>query len=164
MPYSRTTWQDYPNTSTPITAASLNNIETFLASISTAGDAWTAYTPTLTNCTSPITAARYSQVGKTVSLYVVLTLTGAQVSGLVGISLPVTAARVGAGELQAVVQDASPATLLPCFAWMGTTSRADVYAHNASGTYATATATSSSIPITFASGDVIYLAGTYEAA
>lgn len=27
MPYTRTTWQDYPNTTTPITAARLNNIE-----------------------------------------------------------------------------------------------------------------------------------------
>jgi hypothetical protein len=27
VPYTRTTWQDYPNTTTPITAARLNNIE-----------------------------------------------------------------------------------------------------------------------------------------
>lgn len=164
MPYTRTTWQDYPSTATPITASALNNIEAFLAGMSTIQDAWASWTPTLTNCTSPITAARYSQVGKTVEFYVVLTLTGAQVSGLVGVSLPVAASRIGSGEVQAVVSDASPATLLPCFAFMGTTSRVDIYAHNASGTYATATATSSSIPITFASGDVIYLAGTYEAA
>lgn len=32
MPYTRTTWQDYPNTTTPITATALNNIETGLVS------------------------------------------------------------------------------------------------------------------------------------
>jgi hypothetical protein len=164
MPYARTTWQDYPATATPITAASLNNIEAFLASISTAADAWTSYTPTLTNCTSPITAAKYSQIGKTVGFYVVLTLTGAQVSGLVGISLPVTAAGVMRGGLEAVISDASPAALYPALAFMTTTTRVDVYAQNAGGTYLSGTATSSTIPVTFASGDVIYVAGQYEAA
>lgn len=164
MPYVRTTWQDYPATATPITAASLNNIEAFLASISTAADAWTSYTPTLTNSTSPITAAKYAQVGKTVEFYVVLTLTGAQVSGLVGVSLPVTAARVQAGIFSAVISDASPAALYPALAFSTTTSRVDIYAQNAAGTYLTNTATSSTVPITFASGDVIYLAGQYEAA
>lgn len=164
MPYTRTTWADFPSTATPVNAANLNNIEAFLASISTAGDAWTSYTPTLTNSTSPITAAKYTQVGKTVAFYVVLTLTGAQVSGLVGVSLPVTAARVMAGEFSAVVSDASPAAFYPCLAFQATTSRVDIYAQNAAGTYLTNTATSSSVPITFASGDVIYLAGAYEAA
>jgi len=164
MPYTRTTWQDFPSTATPITADALNNIEAFLASISTAADAWTSYTPTLTNCTSPITAAKYSQVGKSVSFYVVLTLTGAQVSGLVGVSLPVTAAGVMRGGLESVISDSSPAALYPALAFMTTTSRVDIYAQNAAGTYLSNTATSSSVPITFASGDVIYLAGQYEAA
>lgn len=164
MAYSRTTWADFPSTSTPITAARLNNIEAFLASISTAADAWTSYTPTLTNSTAPITTAKYTQTGKTVSFYVVLTLTGAQVSGLVGVSLPVTAAAVMSGEYSAVVSDASPAGLYPCLAFQTTTTRLDIYAQNAAGTYLTNTATSSTVPITFASSDVIYLAGTYEAA
>lgn len=33
MPYTRTTWQDYPNTTTPITATALNNIESGLVSL-----------------------------------------------------------------------------------------------------------------------------------
>lgn len=164
MPYTRTTWQDFPNTTTPITAARLNNAEAFLASISTIADAWTSYTPTLTNCTSPITTAKFSQVGKSVQFYVVLTLTGAQVSGLVGVSLPVTALAVMSGGYEAVISDASPATLYPALAFATTTSRVDIYAQNAAGTYASGTATSSSIPITWASGDIIYLAGQYEAA
>ncbi len=164
MPYTRTTWQDYPNTTTAITAARLNNIESFLNSFGSITDSWTSYTPTLTNCTSPITAAKYSQIGKTVGFYVVLTLTGAQVSGLVGISLPVTAVGVMRGGLEAVISDASPAVLYPALAFMTTTTRVDVYAQNAGGTYLSGTATSSTIPVTFASGDVIYVAGQYEAA
>ena len=35
MPYSRTTWVDYPNTTTPITAAGLNNIETGILALET---------------------------------------------------------------------------------------------------------------------------------
>jgi hypothetical protein len=33
MPYTRTTWQDFPNTTTPITATALNNIETAIVGI-----------------------------------------------------------------------------------------------------------------------------------
>lgn len=164
MAYSRTTWQDYPNTTTPITATALNNIEAFLAGMSTIQDAWASYTPTLTNSTAPITTAKYTQTGKTVAFYVVLTLTGAQVSGLVGVSLPVTAKAVMSGEYNAVVSDASPAALYPMLAFQTTTARVDLYAMNAAGTYAVNTATSSTVPITFATGDVIYLSGTYEAA
>lgn len=164
MPYTRTTWLDFPDTGTPITADALNNIEGFLSSISTAADAWTAYTPTLTNSTAPITAAAYAQVGKVVEFYVVLTLTGAQVSGRVGVSLPATAARVQAGMFSAVISDASPAAFYPALAFQATTTRVDLYAQNAAGTYLTSTATSSSVPITFAASDVIYVAGQYEAA
>lgn len=162
MPYTRNTWVD--NAAPAITAARLNNIESFLNGMSTIQDAWTSYTPALTNSTSPITAAKYTQTGKTVSFYVVLTLTGAQVSGLVGVALPVTAKAVMAGEFSAVVSDSSPAALYPCLAFQTTTGRVDVYAMNAAGTYTVNTATSSTVPITFASGDVIYVAGQYEAA
>lgn len=33
MPYTRTTWQDYPSTATPITASALNNIESYLEAL-----------------------------------------------------------------------------------------------------------------------------------
>lgn len=33
MPYTRTTWQDYPNTTTPITATALNNIESQIVTL-----------------------------------------------------------------------------------------------------------------------------------
>lgn len=45
MPYTPQTWIDYPNTTTPITAAGLNNIET---GIQEANPGFTAWTPTLT--------------------------------------------------------------------------------------------------------------------
>lgn len=162
MPYTRTTWQDFPNTTTPITAARLNNSEAFLASISTIADAWTSYTPTLTNCTSPITVAKYSQVGKTVQFYVVLTLTGAQVSGLIGVSLPVACSVAMSGGFEALIYRPSALAIYPAIAYTGTTSRLDLYAQNAAGTYVVHTATSSTVPITFASADIIYVAGQYE--
>lgn len=256
MTYTPTYWVDYPNTATPITAAALNNIETWIntvdangltltgagsfatfaggysstnasntdysfqsrvtgdtqyrfytrqdgvlswgpggvtspdtnlyrsaadtlktddnfivtgalmvsGSLAGVGGAWTSYTPALTNCTSPITSAKYVQVGKRVTFYVTLTLTAAQVAGLVGIALPVTASAVMSGTFRAVVSDASPAAFYTMLAFQTTTGRVDLYAENAAGTYTTNTATSSTVPITFATGDVIYLSGDYEAA
>jgi hypothetical protein len=77
VPYTRTTWQDYPNTTTPITAASLNNVEAFLESISTVPDAWTSYTPTLTNLTlgtAGTVTGRAMQAGKFVFVDIVAIL------------------------------------------------------------------------------------------
>ena len=164
MPYTRTTWSDYPATTTPITATALNNIESFLDGHKNLNDAWTSWTPTLTNTTAPITAAKYLQSGETIKFYVVLTLTGAQVSGLVGISLPSPALRTFSGHVTATVFDTSPGVYYVGIPVWSSVSQIDVYASNAAGTYTSTTATSSTIPMTWASGDVIYVAGTYETA
>jgi hypothetical protein len=46
----------------------------------------------------------------------------------------------------------------------GTTARVDCYALNAAGTYAVVTATSSTVPVTWATTDQIIVSGTYESA
>ena len=154
-----------PTTGTMIWNTTTSQYETYNGSawVALVGAAWTAYTPTLTNTTAPITVARYNKVGRSVSFYVVLTLTGAQVTGLVGITLPVTAANQYGGEFTAVLEDTG--TIIYTGApYMATTGRIDVYALNAGTSYAAYTATSATIPHTWASTDRIILSGTYESA
>jgi hypothetical protein len=170
MPYTRpyaSGFVDYPLTTTPINSTALNTID---VGVKTANDtvdaftgAWTAYTPTLTNTTAPITVARYVKIGKTVHFYVVLTLTGAQVTGLVGIALPPFAMlSTSAGNFDVKLIDAG--VVYAGIGVAGTTARVDCYALNAAGTYAVVTATSSTVPVTWATTDQIIVSGTYESA
>lgn len=209
MPYSPQTWID-GNTSFPLSAARLSNIETGIQQAASVADqghrilttaqrdalgvvttgttiyntttgnveiysgaawvtaeqmsAWSTYTPTLTNTTAPVTSARFAREGRVVHFAVVLTLTGAQVTGLIGITLPVAAVSVNTGDFTALLIDASPIATFVGVAILGTTSRVDISAENAAGTYTSTTAPSATIPFTWATGDVIRLSGTYEAA
>ena len=158
---------DYPLTTTPINSTALNTIDVGVKTVSDTVDgftgAWTAYTPTLTNTTSPITNARYVKIGNTVHFYVALTLTGAQVTGLVGISLPPFAMlNLNSGNFNVQVFDAG----LPygCMGFAGTTSRVDCYVLRASGTYAAGDPFTNLIPFTWAATDKIVVSGTYESA
>ena len=126
--------------------------------------AWTSYTPTLTNTTAPITYAKYCKVGKFVAFAVLLTLTGAQVTGRPGITLPVPAVALLSGSFQGLFEDSGSA-FYPAFPVLeSTTSRVEMYVANASGTYALLNGPTSTVPFVWASGDKITLAGTYEAA
>lgn len=132
-----------------------------------ASEAWTAYTPTLTNVTqgNGLISGLYYKVGRQVAFRATLTLGGStSVSGAIGIGLPFTAASGGAGSYYGYIADASPVATYPAFVNATSTTVATVYAVNASATYATATATSSTIPITFASGDIVFISGVFEAA
>jgi len=169
MPYTRPYsggFQDFPNTGTPINALALNTIDLGVKTVSDTVDAlgsWTAYVPALTNTTAPITVARYVKIGKTVHFYVALTLTGAQVSGLVGIALPPFAMlSTDAGNFDVKLVDAG--ATYPGVANAGTTSRIDCYAINAAGTYTTLTAITSTVPFVWAATDKIVVSGTYESA
>ncbi len=101
MPYTRTTWQDYPNTTTAITAARLNNIESFLDSFGSITDPWTSYTPTLaqgasTDIAKTVTYAKYRKIGRLVILQINVTATASGPgSANITLSLPVTAATSG---------------------------------------------------------------------
>jgi hypothetical protein len=170
MPYTRpyaSGFVDYPLTTTPINSTALNTIDVGVKTVSDTVDAftgaWTAYTPTLTNTTAPITVARYVKIGKTVHFYVQLTLTGAQVTGLVGIALPPFAMlSTSAGNFDVKLIDAG--VVYAGIGVAGTTARVDCYALNAAGTYAVVTATSSTVPVTWATTDQIIVSGTYESA
>lgn len=170
MPYTRPYsggFQDFPNTGTPINALALNTIDLGVKTVSDTVDAlglWTAYTPTLTNTTAPITVARYVKIGKTIHFYVALTLTGAQVTGLVGIALPPFAMlNTSSGNFDVKMIDAGINTFLGVGV-ANATSRVDCYAQNAVGTYATAISPNTTVPFTWATGDQIIVSGTYESA
>jgi len=170
MPYTRpyaSGFVDYPLTTTPINSTALNTID---IGVKTANDtvdgftgAWTAYTPTLTNTTSPITVARYVKIGKTVHFYVALTLTGAQVTGLPGIALPpFTMLSTSSGTFEVKMIDSG--VVYAGVGVRGKTSRVDGYALNTAGTYAVVTSTTSLIPFTWGAADQIIVSGTYESA
>jgi len=130
--------------------------------------AWTSYTPTFTNFTlgnGTITLAKYVQIGKTVIVKVFVTLgSTSSVSGKIGFTLPVTATsdnfdrNIGNASLNAAAVNAQG------FVAIGTSTRADLYAVLASGTYTTSTNISSTIPGTWASASTWSATFTYEAA
>jgi hypothetical protein len=158
---------DYPDITTPVTAAALNTMDVGIKTVNDTVDAftaeWTAYVPVLTNTTSPITVARYVKIGKTIHFYVALTLTGAQVTGLPGIALPPFAMlSTNAGTFDVKMIDAG--VVYAGVGVAGTTSRVDCYALNSAGTYAVVTSTTSLIPFTWATTDQIIVNGTYESA
>ena len=136
------------------------------ADLNTIAGAWDSFTVTLTNATlgsGGTSTGFYKKIGRLIVYRVQVTFgTSPSITGEIRIDLPVTAASV-VGVHQILLQDASPATSYP-----GTPSLTTTYvglrAMNSAGTYASATATSSTIPFTWAVDDQIRLAGVYEAA
>lgn len=131
--------------------------------------AWQSWTPTWTNLTvgNATVNSHYVQIGKTVHFYINLTLgSTSSVSGDVSFTLPVTASSnfTTSQPIGIVrIRDSGVAT------YMGNTeikSNADAYArvHNASSTYVAQQSISSTIPMTWATGDTMQIEGTYEAA
>lgn len=115
---------------------------------------WTTYTPTINNVTlgsgSTISAA-YAQIGKTVIVQFYFALgSTTTINGDVNFSLPINQASSNrsASVGTCVVTDASPATRYPGTVLLsGTPGFAFIRVGNASGTYLTQVACSSSIPI-----------------
>ena len=124
--------------------------------------AWTAYTPTFTNIPTPTSSsAYYMRTGKRVDFYIYVTMSGAP-TGVVTASLPVTAPSAArwAGSARMIVAGTTYVGT-PIF---GSTTTVQLYATNASGTYATVTATSGTVPAAWVSGNTFIIQGTYEAA
>ena len=150
------------NTNNSVPNNAWNNTGTFGASW-----AWTTWTPTLTNLSGGTTTfAKYNQIGKTVMFRFRYVLAGAGVAGLIGISLPVVANASAADVIHASAQftDTSAGGRNYGITLFGTTSRIDLYVNNAAGTYNTLSASSSTVPFTWATTDVIDITGMYEAA
>jgi hypothetical protein len=129
---------------------------------------WSSYTPTFTNFTlsnGAITLAKWSQIGKTVNVKILITLgTTSVVSGRIGISLPVTAANDNLDRLINGCGLIAGGVSATGFVTIGTTTRAELYAILATGTYITNVSTSSSIPGTWTTGNTFSCVFTYEAA
>ncbi|MCR4307786.1 MAG: hypothetical protein NUV80_04435 [Candidatus Berkelbacteria bacterium] len=139
--------------------------------------AWTAWTPTFVNWTigtggSAGTTAFYQKIGRVVNYYLISTLgsSGASVGGDVTFTLPVAAKASltsGTGVLpigrarfedNAITNYAGEVYINSA----GTTGT--LYVHNSNGSYVSSQALSSTIPFSWAAGDVIFASGTYEAA
>jgi hypothetical protein len=169
MPYTRTTWQDFPDTTTPITAASLNNVEGFLSGDSSDAQ-WESFTPSWTNVTlgtSATNVGHYAEIGRVVVCRVSLTLgTGASVGGNVRLDWPV--APVSMTSLQplgnAIYFDTSASAYNHGTMHYINATLAGCYNVRADSTFATATNLSASAPFTWGEGDRIMAQFTYEAA
>jgi len=128
------------------------------------GGAWATSSPTYTNVTigNATVTSKWKQIGRTVIWNLDITLGNtSSVSGQVGVSLPVTAARGGC--MAATIIDGGVGTYDA--AVLFNTTRADLYVMTASGTYTTHTATSASVPINpWAAADRFFFTIVYEAA
>jgi len=137
-----------------LTAAELNGI----------GEAWTSYTPTVTQgvaITKTITYAKYARVNKTVIVSVSLALTSAgTASSILTVSLPLTSLNTSSFTTvgQAFFYDASAATPYPLVSAAASTSVA-FWSTTAGGNFFGA------IPaVTVANGDFIGFTVAYEVA
>jgi hypothetical protein len=139
-----------------LTAAELNAIGT-----------WTSYTPTITGVTAgnATVAASYIELNQIVFFQVrwIFGSTSA-VTGPVTITYPVTANNLyqAAAGVNVYLEDSSAAADFVGVAYPDTTARFEVRAANASTTYLGATALTSAIPFTWATGDVILASGFYR--
>jgi hypothetical protein len=133
------------------------------------GGAWTAYTPAFTNLTvgNGTLDCQWFRSGRFVSFKVKLTFgSTTSVSGDITCSLPVAYAdgtEIDAG-LTAMLFDASANTRYPGQCGAITTTTFSIRPIATGSTYASQTATSSTIPFTWTTSDLIVVAGSYEAA
>lgn len=127
---------------------------------------WQTWTPTWTNVTGTTTYARYSQIGKVVNFSLRLVVTA--VSGIIYFTLPVNAnSNMQLGDVlhsTTLLIDTGTNVYLGYCTWNGIDTikitpiwASDPYARFSGNTSAT-------VPFTWASGDVISVSGTYEAA
>lgn len=124
-----------------------------------------SYTPTFTNfsSTSPTVDFRYKRCDGWCEVVGAYTFgaSGTSVTGIMGISTPFTmhtATLLGADTLQCTAGGSvSFVQVLP-----GTTTRVDLYALNAGGTYLTPTATSSTVPGSWANTNLFRVAFRFQ--
>lgn len=170
MPYTPTYaagFKNLPDTSTPITAASLNAMSDELASYNAA---WTSWTPTISGTGWAIgdgtSTGKYAQVGKLVYCNAEVTFGAGTTfgAGNLSCSIPITAAAaslqyVGNCRLSDTGVGAYPGVVA-----LATTTTVLIYALRADGTYTSQNNVTSTIPFTWGSTDVIRWQGFYEAA
>jgi hypothetical protein len=155
--------------STTIPAGSRLLAEDLLAITSLLDDAWSTWTPTLTNLTlgSGVIVARYKQIGRRVDYRFRFTLgAGSAVGTSPRFTLPVAPIAspayvtfndpLGDGQLADTGTANRRASV-----HMSSGSTVEIYSYSTTGVLTVITAT---VPHTWASTDVIAISGTYEAA
>jgi hypothetical protein len=128
---------------------------------------WTTWTPTYTNFTlgNGTVTARYQKIGKTVNFSIDITFgSTTSVSGLIQVSVPVNASNAAGAYFANGRAFDSSTTLNWLLNAVVITNFVYVFNMDSSGTYIQRTATSSTAPITWATGDTINLVGSYEVA
>ena len=129
------------------------------------GGAYTSWSPSYTTFSlgNGTAVTKYRQIGRTVHAVVSITLgSTSSVTGLIGISLPVTSDGL-VHPVPVYILDSGTATFVGV-ALCATTTRVDVHAVNAAGTYNSTTATSATVPMTWTTSDAIHFDLVYTAA
>lgn len=137
------------------------------ADLNTAGGAWTTFTPSFTNFTlgnGTIDRAAYEQIGRSVDVFVRVTLgSTSSVTGAITLTLPVTGLSTSAYG-RGTIYDSSATTYYHATVQGLTTTTVRLMALNAAATYTTEAATSGTVPMTWATGDIFLMTFRYEAA
>lgn len=128
---------------------------------------WQSWTPTFTNLAGgTLNYAKYIQIGKTVFWRMLYTMSGANVSGSVTFTIPVTAVTgidshsvMGSGYASV-----SSGTFNLINATLTSTTVATLFANTVSGSNVVGSVWSSSVPITWANLSSFAIQGVYEAA
>lgn len=132
---------------------------------------WDSWTPTLANLTlgNGSSTGAYLQRGKTIDFRWTFILgTTSAVGTNPSFTLPAatknSVGTQGIEMFQASYADDSAGTVGPLASFMSSTTVCRILAINAAGTYATVANVTSTVPITWATSDYIFVSGTYEVA
>lgn len=145
---------------TSITNAAINDRRS-IAPVTT----WRDWTPTLTNITqgNGTVDARYCIFGKIVFFYFQFALGSTSAMGTnPTISTPNTLRAAKSAQITGIANDFGTGIFNLMFDT--STTAISLYAQNTAGNYASAQGLSATIPMTWATNDGLYIAGTYEAA
>lgn len=149
-------------TPTPSNLLPLDSSGLFPASV--IGGAWQDWNPTVGMTGGAVTFAKYIQIGKTVHFRFKYTYTGAA-GGTWTITAPVTGAfSTMHDSLHTSTKFVISSSYLGMSRFEPDGNTIVSYVMNTSGTYATVTAPSATIPATWANNSVFSISGTYEAA
>jgi len=164
-------WQNFPNTSTPITAATLNAISNELASYNAA---WTSFTPSWANLTvgDGTNEAVYAAIGRTVIIRFALTFGSTTTMTTPFIATPNFRSNIRTSPARvanhiygyASFRDNSLGVVYPLMVRYNGSNTFGFFALDASSTYATLTGMSATVPVAFAVNDILSGHIIYETA
>ena len=136
------------------------------ADVSDAYGVWQDYTPTMGNVTvgDGTLLGRYAQVGNLVAYSVEFTLgSTSAITGIIQVHAPVTPKGDVRFQVNAELKQ-NGGSVYPTSGALAASTNSNINAMNTSGTYATFSGTSATVPFTWGSGDRVVVTGVYEAA